>query len=199
MKKFLLIALFLGTISLQAQIDVGFKAGVNFNSNDNLNIFGGFAGFDENFSSERKMGFTAGVYATIDLSKFYVQPELLFAHTKSGYDQNPDLKLSYIELPALIGYNVINDFSIYAGPSLQFLLDDEFSNSFELDFENKTSLAFNFGARFLISKFGIDLRYLTSVSENLAVYVDAVPVDGLGYSLDTRSNQFVLTVSYQLN
>ena len=102
MKKLIVcIYVFMASVALSAQIDYGVKAGINYSKNSDLTIFGGFTAVNESFSSERQIGFTAGVFAKASLSKFFVQPELLFTQTRSGYDGNPDLKISYLELPVL--------------------------------------------------------------------------------------------------
>jgi len=189
----------MASMALSAQIDYGVKAGINYSKNSDLTIFGGFTAVNERFSSERQIGFTAGVFAKASLSKFFVQPELLFTQTRSGYDGNPDLKISYLELPVLAGFNVFEQFSIYAGPSVQLVIDDTFSQVFDLDFDSKSVFAINIGAQFQVNKLGFDLRYVGNVSENLATYLDAIAADGLGYSINTKSDQWVISMSYQLN
>lgn len=185
-------------ITVFSQVELGVKAGLNYSANDDLNISGGLLPVNERFSSEARIGFSLGFYANADLGPLYIQPELLFTQTNSSYDQNPDLTLSYVEVPVLIGYNIIDTFSFYAGPSAQFIINDEFSSAFDLDFEKKAALAINLGAAVKFGKLGLDLRYLKGISDNLAIYDDQA-LDGPLFGLKTKPSQLTLSFSYQLN
>ena len=204
MKKLFYIFIFSYTTVANAQFDInyGIKAGLNYSSNGDLSISGGLAGINESIDSQKEVGYHLGIYSQLNFTKFYVTPELVYTRTKSTYIgdfSSFDFKLSTLELPVLIGYKIVKPINVYAGPSFQYILDTNFLPSFNLNIENDIVLKLNVGVTLNISKFGIDLRYTTGISENLAFNFNDLPVDGLGYSIDTKSNQLVMSISYQIN
>ncbi len=200
---FVIIFSYITTTNAQLNINYGIKTGLNYNSNGDLIISGGLTGLIKNSDSQKEIGYHLGVYTQINFTKFYVRPELVFTKTKSTYNRafssSVEFELSTLELPVLVGYSVIKPLSIYAGPSFQYILDSDFLPSFDLNIENNIVLGLNLGITLNISKFGIDFRYTTVLSENLAVYFNDIPFDGAGYSIDTKSKQFILSLSYQIN
>ena len=64
-----------------------------------------------------------------------------------------------------------------------------------LDFDKELVLSLNLGVAMQINKFGVDLRYSTGLSENLASYFQSNTL----VSIDTKSHQVTLSISYQLN
>lgn len=206
MKKLLLIIILTHySMAINAQLDVnyGLKTGLNYNVNGNLSISGGIAGLYEKVSSERDFGFHAGMYAQFNFTKLYVRPELVFTKTKSTYNHlfspSSEFTLSTIEIPILVGFKLVKPVSAYFGPSFKYILDNEFSPNFDLNLENEVVLGLNIGITLQLVKFGFDLRYCPKLSENLAVYLDDLPADGIGYTIDTRSDQIIFSFSYQIN
>ena len=204
-KSIFIIILTFYSISINAQLDVnyGLKTGLNYNVNGNLSISGGFAGFYEKVSSERDFGFHVGMYAHLNFTKLYVRPELLFTKTKSTYNHilSPasEFKLSTLEIPVLVGFRIIKPISLYIGPTFQYIIDNEFSTTFDLDIENDIVLGLNVGIALQLQKLGFDLRYSPGLSENSAVFTDDLPVDGLAYSINTKADQIIFSFSYQFN
>ena len=211
MKKFLFVAILtIFSISINAQLDMnyGLKTGLNYNANGDLAISGGSAREDVlkrlgEVSSERDFGFHAGMYAQLNFTKLYVRPELLFTKTKSTYNHlllpASEFKLSMLEIPVLVGFRIIKPISLYIGPTFQYIIDNEFSTTFDLDIEDDIVLGLNIGIALQLQKLGFDLRYSPGLSENLAVYLDEVPVDGFGYSINAKSDQIIFSFSYQIN
>ena len=206
MKKLLFITILtFYSISINAQLDLnyGLKTGLNYNANGDLAISGGFAGLNEKVNSERDFGFHVGMYAQLNFTKLYVRPELVFTKTKSTYNNlfspSSELKISTIEIPMLVGFNIIKPLSVYIGPSFNYILDNEFSTDFDLNIEKEVVLGLNVGVAMQLQKFGFDLRYSPGLSENLAVFTDYIPVDGYGYSINTKADQIIFSFSYQIN
>lgn len=203
MKKLLLFFCFFTFLISSAQLDFGIKAGVNYNNFNDLNITGGSFGTNEFVNSKNTVGYHIGIFSQFNLTKFYVRPELLYIQNKGSFDSQfsneSDFKLSTLELPVLVGFNIIKPLSFYMGPSLIYSLDSDFSEFFDLSFENDLSIGYNIGASFILNKFGIDLRYSSGFSENIASFLDDIPLDGTGYVIDTRSSQFLLSLSYKIN
>ena len=206
MKKLIFITILaFYSISINAQLDInyGLKTGLNYNVNGNLSISGGLAGFYEKVSSERDFGFHIGTYAQLNFTKLYVRPELVFTKTKSTYNHilSPasEFKLSMLEIPVLVGFRIMKPINLYIGPTFQYIIDNEFSTNFDLNLENDIVLGLNVGIALQLQKLGFDLRYSPGLSENLAVYLDEVPADGMGYSINTKSDQIIFSFSYQIN
>lgn len=93
----------------------GVKAGVNFAT---------LAGDVANTSS--LTGFHVGGLAEFKLSEqFSVQPEVLFSMQGTKYEfagEESETKLSYVNIPIMAKYYIIEGLSIEAGPQVGFLL-----------------------------------------------------------------------------
>ncbi|HHC79725.1 MAG TPA: hypothetical protein ENK46_07575 [Flavobacteriia bacterium] len=211
MKKVYFTLLFtFSFITSNAQLDIsyGIKGGLNFSSSGDLNLVGGLQIPEAPitfFKDNREIGFDIGVYAQMDISKIFIRTELLFSQLNSSYSLNQSNDSEYsnsrLKLPVLLGYKVFKPFSLYAGPSLEYHLNntlDAFDNV-DLNIDKDLAFAFNIGGLFEIKRFGIDVRYSSNLSKNNAINLDATIVDGVGYNLDTKSNQFTLGISYKLN
>jgi len=210
MKKFLYIFIFVVsyfTSYAQLNVNSGIKAGLNYSSSGDLNIIGGLAipglSFDNSFESDRNIGYHFGVFAQADFANIYIRSELLFVRSKTTYSKSNDAKYdsSKLEFPILLGYKLFKPFSIYIGPSFQYHLKNSLNDfgTKDLQIDKNVVLGLHVGGSLQIDKFGIDLRYTTNISTNEAINVEAMAADGPGYILDTKSNQFMLSLSYQLN
>lgn len=121
MKKLFLAAVaVLGFASAKAQdVKFGLKGGINLSN---------FTGDIEDASS--KVGFQLGGFAEFKLSdKFAIQPELLFSTQGSKYKESEvnylykeTINMSYLNVPVIAKYYVIDKLSIEAGPQIGFLL-----------------------------------------------------------------------------
>ena len=205
MKRFIYLAVLLFSIfgNAQSRMDYGVKGGLNYNSNGELNIFGGFTGQNNFFESNTKIGYQFGVFTAYTFDKFYVKSEFYFSKTNSIYDDQQlaiKFNMSSIEIPFLLGYTIIKPLSIYGGPSTRFILNSTLS-SLSLDLEIDKNIVFdlNIGSTVQIDKIGIDLRYVYGLSNNKALNTNNLPADGLGYSLETKPSLFILSFFYQIN
>ena len=121
MKKIVLAAIaVMGFGFANAQdIKFGIKGGINLST---------FTGDIEDASS--KVGFQAGGFAELKLSdKFSIQPEVLyslqgakFKETGDSYSYKENINASYLNVPVLAKYYVIDKLSVEAGPQIGFLL-----------------------------------------------------------------------------
>ncbi len=203
MKKIILSFCFFWSLAAAAQLDFGVKAGLNYNSIDDLNVSGGLLGLNEDLKSEGQVGFHAGFFAQFKFTKFYVKGELLYVQNSSSYDNMlapaSKLKLTTLEVPILVGFKIIGPLKFYIGPSLVYNIDNNFADVFDLNLERDFSIAYNVGTTLTFNKIDIDLRYSSGFSDNVASYLDDIPSDGLGYTVNTRPSQFLLSVSYLIN
>lgn len=187
---FALIAFTLGA-NAQNGNGFGIKAGLNYNANGNY-----FESIGENAKHpDRNVGFHLGLYGKVG-DRFYFKPEVVYTQTKSDYDNN-DFKMQKIDAPLLLGVKLLGPVSVFAGPSLQYILDTEFDGITINDVENEFSVGLNFGIGANFNGFGIDLRYERGFSENEATFIDnsvGVPPS----RIDTRPDQLILSVSFAL-
>jgi hypothetical protein len=122
MKRIIVLAigvLFAGAVHAQT---FGVKGGVNFS---NIIKTG-----DQNFNTEFKTGFNAGLSAEIlIISSLYFAPELMFSQkgyktTGSSLLGGPNeysVTTNFIEIPILAKINATDKFSIVVGPQVSFL------------------------------------------------------------------------------
>jgi hypothetical protein len=97
-------------------------------------------------------------------------------------------------VPILLGYHIFKPISIFAGPSLQYILDTDFDlKGFNLnDVENDFTVGVQFGAAVQLGeKLSVDLRYEKGLSENLA---NSAGID----KVDTRPTQLIIGLALKL-
>lgn len=114
------IGMLVNKTQAQTSLELGIRAGVNFAS---------FSDSKQEVDS-RRIGFMAGAYAVVPISKtsFSIQPEILY--TQKGAEINEvEIHFSYIEIPLLVRVNLASKRQLkphlYLGPSVSFNLDAE--------------------------------------------------------------------------
>lgn len=194
MKNSLLCLVFL-FVSASCFAQFGVKAGLNFNSNGELKEV---VTVGENIiekSGDAKIGYHIGAYYNIDLGKLYLRPEVVYTKTKSEYQSNA-YDMSKIDVPVLLGLEVIGPLSVFAGPSFQYTLDNDFENATISDVKNDITAGFNFGAMVKIGNLGLDVRYERGFTENEVSILDSNNVQ-IG-TLDSRPSQIIFSISLKL-
>lgn len=133
MKKIILASLILfTTVSFAQEIKYGAKAGINVS-----NLRGDYP--DEIDENKSKIGFHIGGFLEYSINdKFSIQPELLFSsqggnsEIKESYEYNgvtyyesftQTPKISYLNIPLMLKYKVIEKLSIEFGPQIGFVLN----------------------------------------------------------------------------
>ena len=183
-------------ISAFAQNGSGFglKGGVNYNAN------GSYFNSISNTSQDptATVGYHLGLFGKLGLGKIYLRPELVYTSTKSDYDTSGDFSMQKLDAPILVGLNVLGPVHIFAGPSLQYILESDLSNAVVSNLDDDFSVGLNFGIGVNISQLGIDLRYERGFNSNEATVIsnntNVVSPD----RLDTRPEQLILSLSYKL-
>jgi len=167
MKKLFIIAIAL--ISYQfgiSQLSVGPKAGLGMNWTD-------LDGTTSDIKSgDAQYGLNIGAFVKIEAAKFYVQPEVIYASTKSdirignggGFTQQViDTKLDKFDIPVMLGAKILGPLSLQVGPVASIVvsesdgLGDNINNAIQ-DYEN-FNLGFQTGAALDLGSLMIDLRY----------------------------------------
>ena len=153
MKKLLLLGLMLVAFQMSAQdkpITIGIKAGANFS---NVKVdFEGAGGSPDGATSI----FVGGLVDFALSEKVHLQPELLYS-----IEGAKDADISFLNLPVMLKYYLIQGLNIQLGPQIGFLLDAEGGT----DGLKSTNIAVNFGAAYeLPGGFFVDARYNLGVS-----------------------------------
>lgn len=193
--KNLVLALALGMASLSvcAQNGNGFgiKGGLNYGGNGNY--FDSARDAYEN--PDKNLGYHFGIYGSVG-DRFYFRPELVYTHLKSGYNGD-DFKMSKLDAPLLLGAKIVGPLHLFAGPSLQFILDTDFEGLALGDVEKEFTVGMHIGAGIYLGKFGIDLRYERGFSENEITLISTAGIP-TGDRIDTRPDQLILSLSLRL-
>ncbi|MCY2687924.1 outer membrane beta-barrel protein [Salinimicrobium sp. TH3] len=202
MKKYLIILMFATTSAAMAQSGFGVKGGLNYADNGEITYNDVTnAGEDVLEGGESKMGYHFGIYYEANILGFFLRPELVYTTTKSSYQfnqQEADYNVSKIDLPILVGTKVFGPVRIFAGPSLQYIVDNDFEG-FELgDVKDEFTIGAQLGAGIQLGKLGLDVRYERALKENEAEFMIR---DGGGVELkrvDTRPSQIIFGLSLSL-
>ncbi len=180
---------FLGTFAFaQNSSGWGLKGGFNFNSN------GDIVQSAQNISADSKVGFHLGAFGKLKFSGLYVRPELVYTKTKSEYSGS-DFDMSKIDVPLLVGVDILGPVSIFGGPAFQYILNTDLDNVTLGDVENDFTVGLNFGVALSLNEnIGVDLRYERGLSDNEAAFAG---IEDSG-RLDTRPSQVILSLSVKL-
>ena len=169
----------------------GIKGGLNYNANGDY-----FQSINTNAENpDRNIGYHIGVFGKLG-NKIYFKPELVYTKTKSDYDSG-DFDMQKIDAPLLVGLKILGPVSIFAGPSLQYILDSEFEGVDIDAVENDFSVGLNFGIGVIIKKLGIELRYERGFSDNEATFISNNNLANVS-RLDTRPEQLIPSLSFLL-
>ena len=182
----------LSTTLLQSQFEFGVKGGLNYDSLGDVD-YDDFSATD--LSAGSKTGYHIGAYGKIDLLLFYLRPEIQFTKINSGFD-GKDIGLSKIEAPILLGYKILGPLSVFAGPSFQYILNEDVEGTTLADVEENFTIGLQIGTRISFGRLGMGVRYDRGFTDN---GVKILGVNGVGDGrIDARPNQFIVSASYEL-
>ena len=205
-----MILLFLLLISetVKGQIHLGLKGGLNYVNNEVLNAPGG-----SDRDNQYRFGYHAGIFAQIQcLDKLSLRPELLFSNKGYKFEGSGNaqpagggsLHLNYINLPILIGYEIVDKLTFSVGPELGYLLSAKSKFDSEIiDVKSIWDNEFDFGLSTGVSysldeKVIIGIRYTHGLSSVLGNIVsrDANGVP-LSSNVKYQNRAFQLSIAYQ--
>ena len=183
----------LSTTLLQAQFEFGVKGGLNYDSLGDVDYTDISA---TDLSAGSKTGYHIGAYGKIDLLLFYLRPEIQFTNINSGFaDKN--IGLSKIEAPILLGYKILGPLSVFAGPSFQYILNEDVEGTTFTDIEENFTVGLQIGTRISFGRLGLGVRYERGFTDNDVRILGTNGVDVEG-RIDARPNQFIISASYEL-
>lgn len=200
----LVAVLFAFIFIANAQFDYGIKAGLSFNTNGELKNFINDVEKVIDTKGSAKTGFNVGFYSKIDLGPVFIRPELVYTRTTSEYtiDQHKsNFNTSRLDLPVLLGVELVGPLAIMAGPAFQYTLNNDFTAK-ELKYsniKNKFTAGLNIGLSAHFGKLGVDARYERGFSKNEVSFINKNITDTSKYTLDSRPQQFIVSLSYKLN
>jgi hypothetical protein len=214
-KSYLLTVLSLFSILFVNAQEYGFgvQGGLNTYKIGSVNSRGGSiqAGKpNELFQPKKAMGFQVGAYFIVQFDKLFIKPEVNYVSSKNTYDfptKTSNWKTSKIDIPLLVGYEVFEPVSIYAGPGFNIYGDTTLDGVQVTSYSDggpdleKTTFNFNVGIMVKIKRIAIDLRYEGAIKETQEELVDIV-YSSYGVNLaDLRAykpNTLRLSVSFDL-
>jgi len=104
----------------QVRFDLGLKGGLNFagiNTHSSLT---------DNYKN--RTGYHVGAYFNLKITKFAIQPEILFSKQSQTYSfpsvnstQSFTQSFNYINIPILVKFYLLGGLNVYAGPQFGFL------------------------------------------------------------------------------
>ncbi len=201
-KLFFALTLMIGLSQISnAQLQVGVKAGVNYNS-------GSFKNVSNNVLSgaDSRTGYHAGLWFRVKLPVIglYLRPEVIYTELKNKVNYNnstfirsTNFKFRKIDVPVLLGKKVLGIGNIFAGPSFQYALSSNFGiNDLSEISTSNFSLGLQFGGGIELGRLGIDVRWERSLTNAEARFVDTVISSNVNF--DTRVNQIIFGLSYRL-
>jgi len=101
----------------------GIRAGANLMNMGKIQAVG------QEYSTDSKVGFQAGIYGDLPMGGgFAFLPEAMFIQKGAKLSENGvdlDTKVSYIDIPVLIGYKATPELTVFAGPQVSFLLSQK--------------------------------------------------------------------------
>ena len=190
MKKIIVAVLLLsGITALSQSTGFGIKGGLNYGSVGDLEFTSEFA--NSTFNKENKTGFHAGVFYKAKFAGLIIQPELLYTKLNTEYTNDGvssdvyDYELSKIDIPLLVGFDIIGPLNIKAGPSFQYILP-----------ENSFTVGYQLGVGVTLGQLGIDVRYEGAFTDNTIITESQVEDNSVGFQVDARPSQWILSLSY---
>lgn len=198
MKNLFIALLLLCSSTAIAQSSFGVTAGLNYADNGKVEYSDVSGAFENIAEAERKTGYHFGVFYRAEIAMFYLKPELLYTQTTSSYDFNDrsvDYDVSTLDLPILVGVSILGPLDIFAGPSLRYVLSNDFDGNSIEEFKNEFTVGAQFGVGVQFGGIGIDIRYEQALSENQAEFLG---LEGNPERIDSRPNQFIVSLSLDL-
>ncbi len=198
MKKLMFIALFVcSSFGLMAQeADFGIKGGFNYGATGNYESFGdGASDLGQIIEGKEKSGYHIGFFSRFEIVGIFLQPELMFTRLNTEYE-NFNYKIDKIDAPILVGINVFGPLNIKAGPSFQYIMNNELEDTTLKigDVEKDITVGYQVGAGINLGRLGFDVRYEGAFTENTAF--GATETAQENFSIDSRPSQWILSLSY---
>ena len=205
-----LILLFIttSTFSQEFTYSVGIKGGINYSLGGYIEESGGSG---QQFDAESQIGYQGGVFAQGNFGKLFLRPEITYSALKTEYDLHGSAtqhEVTKIDIPLLLGYNVIGLLDLYAGPVYSNIRTSDITTNstggtHRVAVQGTPGVNLQAGLKVTFGRFEVDLRYertLTS-SNDLGTNVEFDPAH---YSILNASveepmmNKLILSVGFKV-
>lgn len=195
MKKYLMICLLLIATIGVAQTDNGFgiKAGLNYGSTGDLKENGRTI-ID---NPDEKLGYHIGVFGKLNLGPIYLRPELQYTKLSNEYN-GASFDVQKLDAPILVGFNVVGPLHVFAGPSLQYIMDTDLEDVELSDVSEDFTIGAQFGIGVNLGNLGIDVRYERGFNDNEVSFINNNISIGGPVTIDTRPEQIIVALSLKL-
>ncbi len=159
-------------------------------------------------SGKTKLGWHAGLYSRIKISRFFLQPEFLFSSTSGEIEiteaglstpELADIKLNKLDIPIMAGFYIVKSIRIFVGPTFSYLISEDIKGT-ELISDikqnyNSATIGYQTGLGFDVSRFSMDLKYegnLSKLGESVTI-----PVIDKTFNTDLRNPQFIVSLGFK--
>lgn len=208
MKKVVLAVLTVSGIFAQAQIQFGARANALFPTSSSSWKDLSSTATNAFHNPKSATGFNVGLSAKIDLpvTSLFVMPEIYYTHysDKIVYQETSastsgvelSAKSNRIDIPVLVGYDIIGPLSAFIGPVFSTDLSGKNTFADYKETEKKDfSVGFQFGANVKFSKLVVNARYEGAFSKDQRKFVNTVSgADEVRY--DNRPSFFIVGLGY---
>jgi hypothetical protein len=210
-----LFAVGLNLAQAQVRFDLGVKGGLNFAGLSSVSASNLKASY------ENRTGYHFGAYTMIKITKFAIQPEIIFSRQGQGYSipngtSNLTSNFDYINIPVMLKFYIAGGFNLQAGPQFGFLssatgdvintLNGSISSSSSADLKNfvkSSDVSLSVGAGWDLP-FGLNLtaRYnlgLSDINQKTGGVIPTVgnsSISSLGTS-EAKNQVIQLSVGYR--
>ena len=197
MRKLWIITCCLVGLNMSAQdAKFGIKGGLNYGATGDYETFSDVSGdFTNSCKGETKTGFHAGLFGQFSILGIFIQPEVVYTRLNTDY-RDFEYKLDKIDAPVLVGLNILGPLNIKAGPSFQYVLNNDLEKT-QLrigDVQKDITVGYQLGAGLNLGKLGFDVRYEGAFTENTAFSDTA----NENFKIDSRPSQWILSLAYDL-
>jgi len=179
-----------------AQLELGLRGGLNFNSNS-VDIASN--GGSPTSIRDSKTGFHFGAYASINAGLFSIQPEAYYS--VQGADvtlasATGAISSNYLQIPILVRLDFLNKFNIHVGPQYGVLLKNEIdvngtvTNLKESSKNGDFSVMLGLGMD-LLTNLNVTLRYVKG-------FTDIVDESVVGGPDHLKNAMFQVSIGYAL-
>lgn len=200
---------------------LGIKGGLNYSLGGyGHELLGENQEIGQRYDAQSEFGFQGGVFAQANLGRLFLRPEITYSSLKTSYDfplASTEHEVTKIDIPVLLGYNVIGPLDLYAGPVYSNIRTSEITldpngETGRVVVQGTPGVNLQAGLKFDLGRFELDFRYertLTAAGE-LPTSHDFDPITALEdgtttfYGVekirleDPRIHQLILSVSFKI-
>lgn len=197
-KLIILIILVISIVNFNAQnIKFGTKAGVNMLEKPELDLYNSSIANIVSEVKNQSVGFHIGIFTRIELSSFFIQPEVSLLTFKTEYvaAQLATFQITQkrIDIPVQAGIKVLDVLRLQAGPIFSYNFEDDINIDQIQNFQQDDfSVGAQIGGGIDIGHFALDARYEYALTEKQTEFVQ----NNTQFKVNNRPNQFIVSIGY---